>query len=331
MLQEQIADLTAQLRFASIQTGHCSVCSQDIPDALKARLSATARAPATSIPSQSLSSTASLQALNSFDDADHSGEVRQLERRLRDLAVEEKVKRDEVSDVDADLSGVDAVSVRSAQAAYAEVIEHITIVKGGISGEEQKVVELTQSIDRLRDQLRNARGRDLDALEARASLFRESARIFHEAIEAYKNGLRQRVEASATELFLAMTTEKIDYARLSINNDYGLTIIHQDGRPEDARSAGAEHVVALALMGALQRNAPLRGPIVMDSPFGRLDESHTSNVVRALHKMADQVVLLVYESEVGRQRARELLGPHLIGEYELDRVTSRRTNIRKLK
>jgi hypothetical protein len=30
--------------------------------------------------------------------------------------------------------------------------------------------------------------------------------------------------------------------------------------------------VALALIGALQNNAPLRGPFVMDSPFGRVDE-----------------------------------------------------------
>ena len=89
--------------------------------------------------------------------------------------------------------------------------------------------------------------------------------------------------------------------------------------------------MALALMGALQNNAPLRGPIVMDSPFGRLDEQHTSNVVSALHLMAVQVVLLVYESEIGRRRARELLGSRLISEYELERVSSRRTNINKVK
>ena len=127
-----------------------------------------------------------------------------------------------------------------------------------------------------------------------------------------------------------MTTERIDYAGLRINNEYGLSIIHKDGQAEEARSAGAEHVVALALMGALQKNAPLRGPIVMDSPFGRLDEQHTSNVVGALHKMADQVVLLVYESEVGRNRARQLLGGTLKAEFELERVNSRRTNVRKV-
>jgi DNA sulfur modification protein DndD len=87
-------------------------------------------------------------------------------------------------------------------------------------------------------------------------------------------------------------------------------------------------VVALALMGALQRNAPLRGPIVMDSPFGRLDEAHTGQVIQALPEMAAQVILLVYEAEVGQSRVRSLLGGHLAREYRLERASARRTTIR---
>ena len=115
---------------------------------------------------------------------------------------------------------------------------------------------------------------------------------------------------------------------LSINESYGLSIIHRDGRPEEARSAGAEHVVALALMGALHNSAPFRGPIVMDSPFGRLDASHTENVVSSLPLMAEQVVILVYEAEVGKARMREALGDRLLREYQLEKVTARRTNIK---
>ena len=75
------------------------------------------------------------------------------------------------------------------------------------------------------------------------------------------------VEADATELFLQLTTEP-EYTGLRINESYGLTILHQDGSEIPVRSAGAEHVVALSLVGALQRNAPLQGPIFIDSPFG---------------------------------------------------------------
>ena len=90
-------------------------------------------------------------------------------------------------------------------------------------------------------------------------------------------------------------------------------------------------MVALALMGALQHNAPLRGPIVMDSPFGRLDENHTANVIQTLPDMAEQVVLLIYEAEVGKTRMRELLGSRLVREYQLERASARRTNVREVK
>ena len=110
--------------------------------------------------------------------------------------------------------------------------------------------------------------------------------MFSSAVERYKADLRARVEDSATDVFLKMTTEKVDYKRLRINDQYGLAIIHTDGREEEGRSSGAEQVVALALMGALQANAPLRGPIVMDTPFGRLDRRHTANILAALPSMA---------------------------------------------
>jgi DNA sulfur modification protein DndD len=149
--------------------------------------------------------------------------------------------------------------------------------------------------------------------------------VFAAAIDRYKADLRTRVQETATRLFLQMTTEKEDYASLSINDHYGLSIIHRDGRVEDSRSAGAEQVVALALMGALQANAPLKGPILMDTPFGRLDPRHTGNVVTVLPSMAEQVILFVQEGEIDRATVRELLGSHLLREYQLDKQTARRT------
>ena len=85
--------------------------------------------------------------------------------------------------------------------------------------------------------------------------------------------------------------------------------------------------MALSLMGALQRNAPLRGPIVMDSPFGRLDQVHTTKVVQALPLMADQVMLLVYESELDPKQARNQLEGKLRKEYRIARRSARHSDL----
>jgi len=80
-------------------------------------------------------------------------------------------------------------------------------------------------------------------------------------------------------------------------------------------------------MGALQRNAPLRGPIVMDSPFGRLDHVHTTKVIEVLPSMADQVMLLVYESELDPKQARNQLEARLRKEYRIVRKSARYSSV----
>lgn len=134
------------------------------------------------------------------------------------------------------------------------------------------------------------------------------------------------MEKDATDLFVQLTGDK-DYVGLQINDNYGLEIIHKSGRKVPGRSSGYEHIVALSLIGALHKNAPLRGPIIMDSPFGRLDPTHKANIVRALPSMAEQSMLLAYTGEIDEQVARKELGSSLIHEFKLARVSSMHTKI----
>lgn len=332
--QHELDAFLMSLRAQAIESGHCGTCDQDVAAAVVTRLKESlpqngrvAAGPAGGVSA----AMARLADLNKFNEADNIGEIRQLWKRLRDLELEQVTLRDRISDLNTAMADADPETLRRSKTSYSEVIEKITVVKRAIDDEAKKADEKDQNIQRLKKKLELSGTSDLKAGQLRAKILRDSSEVFGAAVERYKSDLRGRVEATASKLFLSMTTEKQDFAGLTINESYGLTIRHRDGRAEDARSAGAEHVVALALMGALQNNAPLRGPIVMDSPFGRLDESHTANVIQTLPDMAEQVVLLVYEAEVGKARMRDLLGSRLVREYQLERVSSRRTNVREVK
>ena len=85
--------------------------------------------------------------------------------------------------------------------------------------------------------------------------------------------------------------------------------------------------MALSLVAALQNNAQLRGPIVIDSPFGRLDGGHRARIVETLPDMADQVIVLVYEEELPPARAREALKGRLRSEWALERQSARHTRL----
>lgn len=318
-----------RLRAQAIEAAHCETCDQDVPPDVQARLRLrlNGSASATTSPGAGFRR---LVDLGRFDESDNTDVVKLLSRRLSEIGLEKVRLTDLIGDLTTQLADSDPEFLRRSRATYSETVDKIAAVKRAIDDETTKIYDQEVNISRLTQKLESLGSTALLSTQARARLLRAAAEVFGSAVEKYKSDLRQRVEASASRLFLRMTTERADYAGLSINEGYGLTIKHRDGAAEEARSAGAEHVVALALMGALQENAPLRGPIVMDSPFGRLDDAHTSNVVATIPDMAEQVALLVYEAEVGKPRMRELLGSHLLREYELVRESARRTTITRL-
>jgi len=329
--EREIQTLTLSLRAEAISQRRCGVCSQTVSPDLAAQLQPDVPTDVATGYASGFQALAQLAEINRFHERDVAEAVRQVWCRIEQMQVRQAVSRDRLSELTSALSDADPQTIRRKRGEYSEIAEQTVAVRRAIEDHERKISELDASIYRLRDLLEKGGIRNLAAGQRRARTLRAAAEVFDKAVGEYKQRLRSRVEATATKLFRVMTTETEDYDGLSINESFGLTIRHTDGKAEEARSAGAEHVVALALMGALQQNAPLRGPIVMDSPFGRLDHEHTTNVVRALPDLASQVVLLVYESEVGRDEIRRALRQHLVREYELERQTARRTTIREVR
>lgn len=220
--------------------------------------------------------------------------------------------------------------VRKSAKSYDEVTKKIAVVESAIPKAEKKIHDQEAAIQNLMRDLEGSGTQDLKLSQARLDVLNKAKEVFSRAVERYKARLREEVESTATDLFLRMTTES-EYGGLEINSNYGLNIVHRDGTIEDGRSAGAEHVVALSLMGALQRNAPMRGPAVMDSPLFRLDPDHTRNVIDTLASMARQVVLLVHEAELRKEEVREVLGTKLLAEYRIERVSARQSRIRPVR
>ena len=209
---------------------------------------------------------------------------------------------------------------------YDSVVRQIAALEEGVRATTEKLGSNATYRDNIQKRLDKLAGGQMDSERRRRDLASQLHELFKEGVDVYREQLRHRVEADASRYFQKLTTEQ-DYAGLRINDSYGLTIIHRDGTDIPIRSAGAEHVVALSLVAALQNNAQLRGPIIIDSPFGRLDGGHRSRIVEVLPDMADQVVLLVYEEELPPARARDALKGRLRAEWALERQSARHTEL----
>lgn len=211
--------------------------------------------------------------------------------------------------------------------ALAQCFKKIDNFKDGCQKEREKIKDVDSALSTLGEKLNRAStDAEMQIALKKVELCEQVSSIFENGINAYRDKLKGDVERDATELFLQISNDP-DYAKLLINENYGLSIVHKSGEIVPLRSSGYEHVVALTLIGALHKNAPLRGPIIMDSPFGRLDPTHKSNITKALPNMSEQIVLLAYTNEIDEQYARSTLGPMLKKEYLLQRVSSFNTQI----
>lgn len=252
--------------------------------------------------------------------------LHRLAEERAELLVDRSQKKERIRDIDSEFDELDRSEVREIKSQYEKTVKKIGNYEEALDEQREKWEEADNAVERLNRKLEKIGEVGLREYKRRKGRYDDLHALFDQAVSEYRDKLRSEVEREATDLFLKLTTEP-EYEGLQINDNYGLTIIHESGDTIPVRSAGAEHVVALALMGALQRNAPLRGPIVMDSPFGRLDQKHTRNVVSTLPDMAEQTMLLVFRSELSPEIIRETLGADLYTEYEMQRETARHTEL----
>lgn len=206
---------------------------------------------------------------------------------------------------------------------------------GLIGVADDKIEEKKKAVDKIKSELSLARkeaqkhssSKEAALLTKREELATDLAAIFGEAKDQFRDAMRDKVGGDASELFAKLTSDK-DLKGLRINENYGLTTLGPNDEPMPGRSAGQEQIVAFSLIGALNRNATRRAPIIMDTPLGRLGKMHKANVLANLVDFGEQVVLLVHDDEVSEDLLNSVRSS-IVAEYELHRDDLFRTQIQR--
>lgn len=169
-----------------------------------------------------------------------------------------------------------------------------------------------------------------EGLRAELEVLDELKGCLELAIGGFRNEMRQRVQEEATTIFRGLTTEP-DYAGLRIDGNYYLNIVDDRDRVINRRSAGADQIVTMSLIGALARCSVEEGPIVMDTPFGRLDRGHRNKILQWVATLGSQAVLFVQSGEFERDRDLATLGGRVGREYMLKRLGATSTRIEAIR
>lgn len=196
---------------------------------------------------------------------------------------------------------------------------------------QRKIGDLEGEIKRLERDLQEAtqqRAR-ADAQSAKEKLAKRrvevveaAARLFQQVLDLRTHDVREQLDAKIREVYSAITFKPY---RPELGEDFRLTLRDADGVLPVAKSTGENQILSLSFVGALaamarqgheETSASLFTtsggifPIVMDAPFGTLDETPRREVARGLPQLAPQVVIFVSKAQ-GLGAAEEELRPRV--------------------
>lgn len=300
-LDSKIEDLSWLLSEAE-----CPTCEQALAPERRARIEAqmaeiSARAKAIETDRESMEKVYDdLRDIGRLASSGVGGELRQLSKEERALAIDLTKIDNEREKIDEQIRGYDTEAIASRRRLRDSLMKQ----EGSV---EREILDAEKDLKKTRDDLAMVSKMIANLPQARArrstakvALCQGLEKAFSGSVERLRDDLRHKVENKATEAFSNLTTQK-KYSGLSINENYGLTIIDEKGDPVSLRSAGAEQIVALSLIDGLARTGRAAGPVVMDTPFGRLDPKHRGNILAYLPKTTGQLILLVHEGELRRE------------------------------
>ncbi|WP_408901219.1 hypothetical protein [Photobacterium piscicola] len=250
-------------------------------------------------------------------------ELVKKERKSKVQLMKLETNIDEIED---EISGFDTDEISRQRNIRDNYIKQLSNIENDISTVEKSLEKIKKDQTQISNVISKSTQGTNSLSSVKVDLYQSLESVFSEGINELRDSARLQVEKYATNAFSQLTTEAT-YSGLEINQNYGLTILDHQGRALKERSAGAEQIVALSLIDGLNRTARKSGPIIMDTPLGRLDPKHRANVLKYLPKMADQVVLLVHEGEIDPNKDLENFKERIGARYAIERISSTQSRI----
>ncbi|MDF5723456.1 MAG: DNA sulfur modification protein DndD, partial [Rhizonema sp. PD37] len=200
---------------------------------------------------------------------------------------------------------------------------------------QRRVIELAAAIEKSKKDLQQYGDQTIDRYN-REHIITASAKV-QETLKLFRKRLTlkklNKLEVEVTECFRYLLHKSDLVHRVAIDtHNFSLSLYDlQSLRVAKHRlSAGEKQLLAIAFLWGLARVSGYRLPVAIDTPLGRLDSSHRSNLVeRYFPSASHQVILLSTDTEIGEKEVQTLRQNEAIArEYLLKYDSSnRQTNI----
>jgi DNA sulfur modification protein DndD len=320
------AKVLRQLKAFSLQSGRCATCEQPIPEEFRSAIRqdvTSGEAAGTDLDGITESLVAlskQYERLRGLGAPGVAEDVVRAEREIDRATVESQRHHRREGQLLEEIPGVELSDLTRWREQREGLQREIGNLQGKLAQQRATTIALQRKYDSATKLAAGGQQGGAALIGRKVTLLSGVGEVFEKSIDRLRHKLSLTVQFAATDAFKVLSTES-KYRGLVINSRYGLEIRDHEDRPVSVRSAGAEQIVALSLIDGLNKASGKKLPLVMDTPFGRLDPKHRANVLRYLPRMAEQVVLLVHEGELSPDRDLIHITDYVAARYEIDRVS----------
>lgn len=192
--------------------------------------------------------------------------------------------------------------------AQQKLIDRKTDLEAG----QRKYNEVTKAIEKTKKELSKYSEQAINSTNDKhiinsVAKVQETLKLFKERLTLKK---LNKLEGEVTECFRYLLHKSELVHRVAIEtNSFRLSLYDPNGQPvpKHRLSAGEKQLLAIAFLWGLARVSGRNLPIAIDTPLGRLDSSHRSNLVERYFPTAShQVILLSTDTEIGKVEVEQL-------------------------
>ena len=193
-----------------------------------------------------------------------------------------------------------------------EAQDKVTDIKSSCETVTRRLIELQAEIDKLKKDLTEYSVQTIER-NSKANIINASSRV-QETLKLFRERLTLRklnkLENEVTECFRYLLHKSDLVHRIVIDtNSFSLSLYDSNSKPLDKHrlSAGEKQLLAIAFLWALARVSGHNLPVAIDTPLGRLDSSHRSNLIeRYFPSASHQVILLSTDTEIAQKEVKTL-------------------------
>jgi DNA sulfur modification protein DndD len=170
-----------------------------------------------------------------------------------------------------------------------EIRDILTVTRRQVSElERQLEISFSKKSSASRDLLESI-GRSNRSLKAIDEIIDQSAEL-----------KRAEIEQRSSKIYASITNKPKEFIGLSIDpQSFEVRVRAEGGDLVESKklSDGERHVMALSFLGGL-KDSTHEGTLIMDSPFGRLDQTHKTRLIEKIPELAQNVMLLVTDEDL---------------------------------